>query len=192
MEGEGSTLTDVTFAHNVVVNNFGTGCFFSRWGSDLLRENIVVRRNTFLCNGHGGHYGGGGLFWITGGMHFFSARVRNTVVEGNIFSDDDTFEIGFSERWGRTPEEINAALTEKGIVIRNNLIDYRDRTAFPVRVGWQDNYADVIPFDGLDAVKRSPVFRDPEQGDYTVTDPELRERGIGADGEAVFPDREGD
>lgn len=192
VEGEGSYLTDVTFEHNVVVDNFGTGCFFSRWGSDLLRENIVIRRNTFLRNGHGGHYGGEGLFWITGGMHFFSSNVRNAVVEGNIFSDDDTFEIGFSEHWGRTREEIEAALEEKKIVIRNNLIDYRDHTVFPVRVGWTDNYADVSPVDGRVALKRPPVFRDPEHGDYTAQDPELRECGIGADGDAGLTDREGE
>ena len=157
-----------------------------------MRENIVIRCNTFLRNGHGGHYGGEGLFWITGGMHFFSSNVRNAVVEGNIFSDDDTFEVGFSEHWGRTREEIEAALEEKKIVIRNNLIDYRDHTVFPVRVGWTDNYADVSPVEGRVALKRPPVFRDPEHGDYTAQDPELRECGIGADGDAGLTDREGE
>ncbi|MBR4206874.1 MAG: hypothetical protein IKQ92_15475 [Clostridia bacterium] len=46
--------------------------------------------------------------------------------------------------------------------------------------------------DGRDALRRHPVFGDPEHGDFTAADPELRERGIGADGDICLPGREGD
>lgn len=180
VEGAGSYLSHVTFAHNLVYLNRGTGMFISRWGDDLLREHITVAGNTFVQNGHGFSYGSDSIFWITGGLHFYSGSIRNMTVENNIFSDSDTFEIGFSDNYGRSETEIRAALAEKNIVIRRNLIDYRDTAAFPVRVGWTDNFSDVTQYTGEDAVFRAPLFRDPEHLDFTLTDEDLISSGIGA------------
>jgi hypothetical protein len=100
-------------------------------------------------------------------------------VTNNIFSDSDTFEIGFSDNYGKNEEEVLASLAEKKIVIENNLIDYRDHTEFPVHIGWTDNYSDVTPYHGESPVLRPPVFRDMEHFDFTPAD-ELRNRNIGA------------
>jgi len=100
--------------------------------------------------------------------------------EGNISSDSNTFEIGFSDIYGRTEEESRAALAEKNIVIRNNLIDYRDPTKSPVHIGWTDNYSDVTPYHGETSVLRTPVSREAEHFDFTPADEELRDRNIGA------------
>lgn len=157
VEGRGSHLSNVTFEENQVIRNFGTGFFFSRWGDDLLRENVVVRGNIFTANGHGPHYGSGSLFWITGGMFFYSDNMKNVTVEDNVFSDNATFEIGFSERYGADEASIRRTLAEKGIVIRRNRVDYRGNTVFPVKVGWTDNWADVLPYDGEDASAGAPL-----------------------------------
>ncbi len=180
VEGKGSYLSHVTFAHNIVYRNFGTGFFISRWGDDLLREYITVKNNTFVQNGHGPVYSSDSVFWITGGLHFFSGNIRNMTVANNIFSDSDTFEIGFSDNYGRSEEEIRACLAEKKIVIEHNLIDYRDHTEFPVHVGWTDNFSDVTPYHGETPVLHAPAFRDLKHFDFTPADEDLRNRNIGA------------
>lgn len=180
VEGINSFLTGVSFENNMVVGNWGTGFFISRWGFDLPRENIVVRNNTFLRNGHGGAYGTDTLFWITGGIHFFSSNIRNMIVENNIFSDNDTFEIGFSDSYGCDTDAVRQSLAERNIVIRNNLVNYTDHTAFPVTVGWPGNFSDVLQYAGENCIQAAPLFLDPDRDNYTVTDPNLLSRNIGA------------
>ena len=168
VEGAGSSLTRVCFEHNIVYGNWGSGLFISRWGHDLMREYVTVRANTFVRNGHGGSYGSHRLFWLTGGIYFYSGNIRHMIVENNILSDDDTFEIGFADIYGHDIPSIRQALSDRDIVIAHNRIDYRDNTRFPVTVGWPDNYAAVLQYAGDDAVFEPPAFHDVEKQDSGI------------------------
>src|SRR4030042_1789797 len=66
---DGPVARNLRIHHNLVFNNRATGLFFSRWGDDLIREDVQVYNNTFYRNGYGGSANGNPDYWLTGGLY---------------------------------------------------------------------------------------------------------------------------
>ena len=162
----GELLKDVRFHHNLLYDNLGTGIFFSRWGGDGLRTNVSIYNNTVHHNGYGPPKAGEKYFWMTGGLYFFSTNLQNVDVRNNIFSDNRGFQIGYSDRYLKAGQDVEAVFQEKNITVEYNLIFDRNDVAYPIYVGWPpDNYADVYALKGDHFVEGDPLFVDPQSGD---------------------------
>jgi hypothetical protein len=122
---DGPLTRDIRIHHNLVFDNRATGLYFSRWGKDNLREDVVVVNNTFYRNGWGGSAAGDPSYWLSGGCYFHSTNLRSVVLRDNIFALDKPFEVGYSGDYG------SGGLGGHGILVERNLIQDANTTVFP-------------------------------------------------------------
>lgn len=193
----GKQTNNIRVHHNLLYNNLGTGIFLSRWGGDGLRKNIKIYNNTVHHNGYGEPNPGETYYWMTGGLYLFSTNIQNIEVVNNIFSDNNGFQIGYSDRYLENSRDVNAILQKKKIKIAYNLISDNNKVTYPIYVGWApDNYANIYPFKGRNFVENNPSFVEPETGNFylnsnspaigkgspkkTYTDPDGTRNDIGA------------
>ena len=161
---EGGTIAkNIRVHHNLIFDNWGTGILFGRWGSDGPRENIQITNNTVHHNGHGKPNEGEQFYWITGGLYFFSSNLRNIQVSDNIFSENQAFQIGYSDRYLKQSSDINQVFQQKQIDVSKNLIFDTNNLRYPIYAGWApDNLANISPINGNQFVDQNPRFIDPK------------------------------
>jgi hypothetical protein len=154
---DGPATRDVRVHHNLVFNNRGPGCYFSRWGKDNPREAIAVSNNTFYRNGYGRSSAGDPSYWLLGGLYIHSTNLRGVSVRDNVFAQDKPFEIGYSQDWGGG--------LSRGVSIEGNLVHDTNTTAFPFYLGtWAKDW--VLSTTGDSAVLADPQFMDPAAQDF--------------------------
>lgn len=165
----GESVSDVRFHHNLIYNNLGSGIFFSRWG-DGPRSNIQIYNNTIYHNGWGTPDSGKDYFWLTGGLYLFSNNLSDIDIRNNIFADNRGFEIGVSDHWLAYADDIATALEMRNIQISYNLFHDTNAVTYPIRVGWEGNYADVFSYRGKYAIEGDPLFINPATGDFHLAE----------------------
>lgn len=168
----GKAARDIRIHHNLVYDNLGTGILFARWGGDGLRSGVSVYNNTIHHNGYGPPSPSTFFHWITGGLYLFSANLERVTIRDNILSDNEGFQIGYSDHYlevGAPPADVFA---NKQIIISNNLIHGVNDLSSPIRAGWEpSNIADVYASEGDNAILARPPFAAPIEGDFRlVTD----------------------
>lgn len=164
----GQLAKDIKIHHNLIYNNPGTGIFFSRWGSDGAREQIQVYHNTVHHNGYGKPNPGETFFWVTGGLFLYTANLTKIEIYNNIFSDNQAFQIGYSDRYLTEKDAaIEPAFQQKQIAIHHNLSSMPQTFSYPLRVGWPPNdYAQAYQTLGQSAITNEPKFVDPKTGNF--------------------------
>lgn len=163
----GQLAKNIRIHHNLIYNNLGTGIFFSRWGGDGAREQIQIYNNTVHHNGYGKPNPGETFYWVTGGLFLYSANLKKIEIKNNIFSDNQAFQIGYSDRYLRQNSAIESVFQQKQIAILNNLSFTPQTFTYPMRVGWPPNdYANVYQTLGQAAMTAKPNFVDPSAGNF--------------------------
>ncbi len=161
---EGPNTKNLKIHHNLIYNNRATGLFFSRWGADNPRENVEVYNNTFYKNGWGHNFSGDPQYWLTGGCYLYSVNLKDVKIRNNIFAQNSPFEIGRTSLL--SPEMMK---TQK-IEIDYNLVHDINTTRFPVYLEtWLKDT--VYSIKGENTILASPLFEDPESGDFRLKKP---------------------
>ena len=193
----GKFAQNIKIHHNLIYDNLGTGIFFSRWGGDGHRKNIKVYNNTVHHNGYGKPDPGNAYYWITGGLYLFSSNLQDIDIRNNIFSDNQAFQVGYSDKYLTKTKDINQVFREKNINIQHNLVFDKNQVKYPLYVGWPpDNFADVYATKGSNFVEKAPLFVEPKSGNFylqrnspainqgspekTYTDPDGTRNDLGA------------
>lgn len=162
----GVAAKNISFHHNLLYDNWGTGIFFSRWGGDGLRQNIKIFNNTLHHNGYGEPKPDQNFYWITGGLYLFSDNLQAIQIADNIFSDNTGFQIGYSDRYLANNADINQVFQEKNIEISQNVIFGVNNPNQPIYAGWPDNYANIYAASGKLSIENDPQFVDPQVGNF--------------------------
>ena len=81
----GKPTERINFHNNLVFNNDGSGLYFSRWGANNTRRNILISNNVFYHNGCGPPSPGQTYNWWTGGLYLYSANVHDVTVSEQHF-----------------------------------------------------------------------------------------------------------
>lgn len=165
---EGGTIAkNIRVHHNLLYNNWGTGILFGRWGVDGPREAIKIYNNTVYHNGYGKPNPGEKFYWITGGLYFFSTNLRNIEVRDNIFSENNGFQIGYSDRYLKNNSTIEAVFRQKQINVVRNLIFDTNNFTYPIYAGWPpDNFANIYAINGKSAILGDPRFVDAQASNF--------------------------
>ena len=165
----GESASDLYIHHNLIIDNEGSGIFFSRWG-DGLRKRIRIEHNTVYNNGHGKADKGEKFHWLTGGIFLYSSNLQNIKIANNIVSHNKAFQIAYSDHYGVHKEAAETALLKKKIAVHNNLIFDTNRYAQAIKVGWPpDDYTHAHPLLGVDAIVKDPKFMDAANDDYRLS-----------------------
>jgi hypothetical protein len=163
----GKLANDIRIHHNLFYDNLGTGILFGRWGGDGLRKNIRIYNNTLYHNGYGNPNAGEDYYWITGGLYLFSSNLQGVDIKNNIFSDNQGFQIGYSDRYLKNAQNIDSVFQEKNIRIEYNLLFDKNKISYPIYVGWApDDYAKVYQAKGHHLIEKAPSFINPELGNF--------------------------
>ncbi|MBL1173505.1 right-handed parallel beta-helix repeat-containing protein [Pantanalinema sp. GBBB05] len=163
----GQLAKNIQIHHNLIYNNLGTGIFFSRWGGDGAREQIQVYNNTVHHNGYGKPNPGETFYWVTGGLFLYTSNLQKIEIKNNIFSDNQAFQIGYSDRYLTDNSAIESVLQQKQIAILHNLSFTSQTFTYPIRVGWPPNdYANVRQILGAAVITDKPKFIDPKTGNF--------------------------
>jgi Right handed beta helix region len=165
----GKSVDQISFSNNLVFDNGGSGFYFSRWGVDNLRKNILITDNIFSHNGYGPVAPGQRYHWQIGGIYLYSTNVENLTVKDNIFSENRGFQIGYSELFLHDGRTWASAVRKQRIRIVHNLIDDRDRFTFPILSGGNADYrVNIYRVDGDHAVYGDASFENSSDGDFTL------------------------
>lgn len=177
---DGPSVDDVRIHHNVLHDNYGTGLYFSRWG-DGPRRRIEVDHNTIHHNGHGPPSKDQRYYWMTGGIHLFSANLEDVHIHHNVLSDNEAFQIGVSRYLREGGVGVEEALFRRNIVVEHNLVDLAADDPSPVQVGASTEEDSVVPIAGSNAIAEAPRYVDEDARDLRLRpgSPGARE-GLGA------------
>ena len=190
----GSAAKNIRFHHNLLYDNWGTGIFLSRWGNDGFRENVKIDHNTVHHNGYGPPNPGDKFYWMTGGLYLFSDNLQSIAIKNNIFSENNGFQIGYSDAYLKNSSKIEEVLQQKQIDIAHNLVFGANSASNPIYAGWPpDNYAHIYGTNGTSAlVNHSPQFINAKLGNFylestptidqtdPIADPKTPQTTIGA------------
>lgn len=156
----GPSVDNIYLHHNLFYNNIGCGIFFSRWGKDNLRTNIVIEYNTVV---HCGYGDGTKNFWLTaGGCYLYSRNLHNIHIANNVFSNNWPFQIGLSALLNNRD-----TLEKKKIHIEKNLIDDRVKgLKYPIFLDWPED--SVYRYNGKDPLQAKITFAAADQGNFTT------------------------
>ena len=161
-------VLNIRFHHNLLYNNKGSGIYFSRWGKDGPRTNIRIFNNTIHHNGYGIPSPGNDYYYVTGGLYLYSDNLQNIEIYNNIFSENNGFEFGYSDRYLKAGKDIRSVLTDKNISIRYNLVNDINTVQYPIHVGWPGYYADVFAYQGEYTINTKPKYIDAKDGNFSL------------------------
>jgi hypothetical protein len=165
-------LQDISIHHNLIFNNKGTGIYVSRWGKDGPRRRIQIYNNTIHHNGYGKPNPGENYYYITGGMYLYSANLSDLEVHNNVFSDNQGFQIGYSEHYLHNDPDVTTALARRMIKIEANLLFDPHPPRYPIHIGWPGHFANAYATYGDHPLEVEPRFMDIEAGDFRLSNDE--------------------
>lgn len=146
----GPRVENIKIHHNLIHHNRATGIFLSRWGRDHLKQNIQIYQNTIVNNGYG-RANQPQPYWLTGGIYLYSTQVTDLLIENNIISENQYFQIGYSGDF--LPDDF----LQKNIQIRDNLIFQSADVSYPVHLAeWAKDFVYSTPGDNVMQV--NPYF----------------------------------
>lgn len=176
---QGPNTKNLKIHHNLVYDNRASGIFFSRWGADNPRENILVYNNTFYRNGLGRDFSGDPQYWLSGGCYLYSTNLKDVKIFNNIFARNSPFEIGHTARFE------GDWMTQKNILITNNLIYDVNTVSYPIYLeAWAKD--SVYSITGTSSIEADPLFVDPENHDFR-----LKENSPAANGGYSYTEDDG-
>jgi hypothetical protein len=166
---EGGTLVeDINIHNNLVFNNEGSGLLFSVFSDNGPRRRIKIAHNIFYHNGYGAAKPGQSYYWITGGLYFMSANIRDVAISKNIFSSNRGFQIGYNQSLLDQLQSWQNFARERKIEIRKNVIYGRNLMNSPIEGG-----GDAFPYrgkiyavNGQRPIFANPMFKDPAHQDF--------------------------
>ncbi|NER24843.1 MAG: right-handed parallel beta-helix repeat-containing protein [Symploca sp. SIO1C2] len=157
VEGKSAAAKNIRFHHNLLYENWGTGILLSKWGNDGLREDVKIDHNTVHHNGYGPPNPGDKFYWITGGLYLFSDNLQSIAIKNNIFSENNGFQIGYSDSYLKNSSKIEEVFQQKQIDISHNLVSGVNNAKNPIYAGWPpDNYANIYGTNGNYALADNP------------------------------------
>ncbi|MGE5557331.1 MAG: right-handed parallel beta-helix repeat-containing protein [Bacillota bacterium] len=145
----GPETSDIRIHHNLLYKNNFYGVYFSEWGADLPRRNILIENNTLWMN-------------YIGGIYFSSDNISDVSIRNNIIAENALFQIGFSDRWSE--DEIR----EKNIEAEYNLICQSKTVTYPVWTWSPKGDRWASPCTGANTVSALPGFTDAANDIYTL------------------------
>jgi hypothetical protein len=154
----GPRVENIKIHHNLIHNNRASGIFLSRWGKDRLKKNIQIYQNTIVNNGYG-QVNKPQPYWLTGGIYLYSTEVQDLLIENNIISENQYFQIGYSGDY------LPADFSLKNIQIRHNLIFQSEDVTYPIYLAeWAKDY--VYSTQGESAINSYPDFVEPSLSNF--------------------------
>ncbi|MDX2111291.1 MAG: right-handed parallel beta-helix repeat-containing protein [Verrucomicrobiota bacterium] len=157
-EGSSASLRNVRIRNNLFYNNRGSGIFFSLWGGDGPRSQIVIANNTFYKNGSPTHWSG-----PTGSIDLRSVNVQDITVVNNLCVGGGAYEIATFDNPATNGLD---QLTAKNVVIKYNLTEtFKDDTNRTFLYG--RNYALL----GDNPITGTAGLTNPTRGSFYLTEP---------------------
>jgi hypothetical protein len=125
---------------------------------------------TIYHNGYGPPKPGQSYYWLTGGLYLYSTNLRDIAIKKNIFSDNAGFQIGYSDLFPKGFGTWQAALRLRHITISGNLIDGKNASDSEIESEYPPGGVKIYAVDGLHPILGKPLFKDPENQDFTQRD----------------------
>jgi hypothetical protein len=167
---DGKPTERINFHDNLVFNNKGSGVYFSRWGVENIRRNIKISKNIFYHNGYGTPSAGQTYYWNTGGIYLYSANIYNVLISKNIFSENNGFQIGYSELFQKNTLSWKTAAAKHKILIDHNLL-FGDNRSSPIESGGDPfDRVKIYATNGDWPTIGDPLFKDPASNNFTLLD----------------------
>jgi len=153
--GDNAALQEISFHHNVIYENRGSGIVFSPAGYNGLRSKIYVYNNTVVKNGAAGHPAGS-----TGGIDLRSPRLSDVYVANNIVWQNYAFEIA----------TFNNILKGIDALLRFNIVITHNLVGTPVLEGEtpKGEWSRVYPYAGENSLSADPLFMSLPNGDFRL------------------------
>ena len=164
----GQSVENVNIHSNLIFNNDGSGLYFSRWGVNYPRRNILINNNVFYHNGYGTPKAGQTYYWMTGGLYLYSNNLRDIRISNNIFSNNRGFQIGYSDLFLKDYRSWQVVAREHNIEINGNLIDGRNTIDTAIESGGNpEDRVKIYAVSGSQAIFGDPLFKDLTNQDFT-------------------------
>ena len=164
----GQSVENVNIHNNLIFNNDGSGLYFSRWGVNYARRNILIHNNVFFHNGYGTPKADQAYYWMTGGLYLYSNNVRDIEIRNNIFSNNRGFQIGYSDLFLKKYRSWQVVAREHNIQINGNLIDGRNTIDTAIESGGNpEDRVKIYAVNGSQAIFGDPLFKDLINQDFT-------------------------
>jgi hypothetical protein len=129
--------------------------YFSHWGVNYTRRNILINNNVFYHNGYGTPKAGQTYYWMTGGLN-------------NIFSNNRGFQIGYSDLFLKDYRSWQVVAREQNIQINGNLIDGHNTIDSAIESGGNaEDRVKIYAIRGSHAVFGDPLFKDLANQDFS-------------------------
>jgi hypothetical protein len=162
----GHSVEHVNIHNNLVFNNGGGGLVFSRWGADNERRNVQVHNNVFYHNGYSPP-GNETYYWLTGGLNLYSTNVRDISIKNNILSDNNGFQIGYTDLFLKDHRSWPVVARQYNIQIADNLIDGYNSIDSPIASRGSPTDR-VYAVSGNRAIFGRALFKDAAKQDFSL------------------------
>lgn len=165
----GQSVENVSIHNNLIFDNDGSGLYFSRWGANRARRNILISNNIFYHNGYGKPKAGQTYYWITGGLYLHSNNLRDIRIRNNVFSKNRAFQIGYSQLFLKNNKSWPLIARAQNIQIDGNLLDGRNTSGSAIQSGGNpEDRVNIYPISGTGEVSGNPFFTDLANEDFAV------------------------
>jgi hypothetical protein len=163
---QGQSIEHVNIHNNLVFNNGGGGLVFSRFGTDNERRNVQIHNNVFYHNGYSPP-GTKTYYWLTGGLNLYSTNVRDISIKNNILSENNGFQIGYTDLFLKDHRSWAAVARQHNIQITDNSIDGHNLVDSPIAS--RGNLTDrVYAVSGDHAIFGNPLFKNAARQDFSL------------------------
>ncbi len=156
VENAGAVVRDISFHHNLLYDNGGSGIYFSRFSADGPRSSIAIYNNTIHNNGYGTI--NNIRDWAPGGIMLLSSHVENVKVYDNIISDNNVFQLGVHTSYNGAE-----GLSQRKIVFVDNVMNGKQEN--PSTSIYQ---GPVEVYSGLKTMYADPMYAQPSVGDFSL------------------------
>jgi hypothetical protein len=165
----GQSVENVKIHNNLIFDNSGSGLYFSKWGVNNVRRRIQINNNTFYHNGYGTPKLGQTYYWMTGGLYLYTTNLRDISVSSNIFSDNQGFQMGYSELFLKEGQSWQSIARAKNIQITDNLIEGTNNVNSPIESGGDPpDRVQIYAVNASRPIFGNPLFRNPASQDFTL------------------------